>query len=132
MNYYRLTLFGDPGQRVWTEASALSHINSNGMDSEHNEATEFPMIDGSESLWIDPNVFCSSSTIQLSAIENCYMDISVYDMAGRRLERVFSGYIQEGAHIFNWDSTHYPDGIYVIRLADQNENSITKTVLVSN
>jgi len=84
-------------------------------------------------LSVSPNPMRHSSTITLSLLEGGETSIVLFDHAGRRLNAVFSGYLQSGQHsfnIFSVNSSGYslPTGIYLLRVAVDSE-SFVRTII---
>lgn len=65
---------------------------------------------------IYPNPFDQSATIQFSLPARDDVEVDVYDLLGRRVERLFGGRLGAGAHEMNLDASGYAPGIYFLRL----------------
>jgi len=44
------------------------------------------------------------------------VEIDIYDSLGRRVERLFSGELGEGAHELSFNAERYSPGVYFLRL----------------
>ncbi|MCK5785232.1 MAG: M6 family metalloprotease domain-containing protein [Candidatus Sabulitectum sp.] len=39
-------------------------------------------------------------------------DIAIFDITGRRLETLYTGYLQSGEHRYNWNTNNVPSGVF--------------------
>jgi len=65
---------------------------------------------------IYPNPFGRRSTIEFSLPETDFVEVAVYDLLGRRVERLFDGSLRGGVHEMTLDASSYAPGIYFLRL----------------
>lgn len=68
-----------------------------------------------------PNPFNPSTTIHFSLSQNGYANVDIYDVEGKHIRTLYSGYVPEGKHEVQWDGTnglaqHVGSGIYFYRL----------------
>lgn len=63
-----------------------------------------------------PNPFSSQSTIAYSTSVSGMIELSVYDMLGRKVEVLDSGVRNAGRHAAIIDASGYASGLYVVRL----------------
>ncbi|MCC5943110.1 MAG: T9SS type A sorting domain-containing protein [Balneolaceae bacterium] len=63
-----------------------------------------------------PNPYNSSTSISYSLPEEMSVELSVYDMLGRRVATLQSEVQQEGTHTIQFDSSQLSSGIYLYRL----------------
>ena len=78
-----------------------------------------------------PNPFNSNTTIEFSVkndIEN--MELLIFDINGRKLETLFSGYMGSGSKSIQWNSGQYSSGIYFVALETKYSIESKKLVLV--
>ena len=78
-----------------------------------------------------PNPFNSNTTIEFSVkndIEN--MELIIFDINGRKLETLFSGYMGSGSKSIQWNSGQYSSGIYFVVLETKYSIESKKLVLV--
>jgi hypothetical protein len=75
-----------------------------------------------------PNPFNPITTINFSLIED-YNNISIkaYDIRGRLVENLYSGFMSYGYHSIIWDASNFSSGIYFINLVTDN-NSFSKKI----
>jgi len=82
-----------------------------------------------------PNPFNPSTTIAFELGEPGSIDLSVFDLAGRRVARLASGPYPAGAHQLVWRGRdaagrQVPAGTYYYRLSVGNETRVGKMILV--
>ena len=78
-----------------------------------------------------PNPFNSNTTIEFSVkndLEN--IELIIFDINGRKLETLFSGYTGSGAKSIQWNSGQYSSGIYFVVLETKYSIESKKLVLV--
>ncbi|MDP6853115.1 MAG: T9SS type A sorting domain-containing protein, partial [Candidatus Marinimicrobia bacterium] len=71
-----------------------------------------------------PNPFNPELTIGVNIPLLQHTLISVIDLTGRNLEKIFEGNISPGAHTFSWEAGGYPSGVYLISV---NSGPLTQT-----
>ena len=82
-----------------------------------------------------PNPFNSTTTIKLKVINPQNVDIIVYDMLGRKIDTIFSGYLQNGSYEYSWSGVNannekVSSGIYYITAVSDNRQEWKKITLV--
>ena len=70
-----------------------------------------------------PNPFAGSTTITYSLSEAGYVDLSVYDVLGRKVEQLFMGEQSAGFHEMAWDGGALPGGAYLLRMQTESGRS---------
>lgn len=80
------------------------------------EFPEGPVSASVELLANYPNPFSGQTTIPLSLPEEAEIEISIHDILGRRVDRIFSGSLPAGVHRLPYDAGHLASGIYFYRL----------------
>jgi flagellar hook assembly protein FlgD len=81
-----------------------------------------------------PNPFGSETRLAFSLAEETVMDLSVYDVAGRRVATLLTGTMSAGDHHLVWngkdsDSRRVAPGVYVFRL-DTPEASVSRKMVM--
>jgi hypothetical protein len=79
---------------------------------------------------IYPNPFDRLSTIEFSLPETDAVEVDVYDLLGRRLERLFSGRLGGGGHEITLDASGYAPGVYFLQLRSSTAVRTTKFMIV--
>ena len=77
-----------------------------------------------------PNPFNPSTTIDFGVPVDGEINLSIYDVNGRLVEVIESGFISAGYHQRAWSASSYPSGVYIIRMSATGFNSTQKIVLI--
>ena len=78
-----------------------------------------------------PNPFNSKTTIEFSVKNDLKnMELIIFDINGRKLETLFSGYMGSGLKSVQWNSGQYSSGIYFVVLETKYSIESKKLVLV--
>jgi hypothetical protein len=59
-----------------------------------------------------PNPFTLSTTITFSSRDEGFADVTVVNLLGEQVARIFSGELAAGEHSFSWDANGMPPGMY--------------------
>ena len=54
-------------------------------------------------------------------------ELKIFDLRGRLVENLYSGYIKYGFHKYIWNASKYASGIYFIHMV-AGENVLTKKI----
>jgi len=73
-----------------------------------------------------PNPFNPKVTIRFTLMENEEVDISIYDVNGRRIVQLENGYKNAGIHQIKWNATdrygrQIASGLYILRIQTENQ-----------
>ena len=63
-------------------------------------------------LTIVPDPISTSATISFQSASNSYADITIVNLLGTEVAKIFSGELCPGEHRFMWEPTALPDGVY--------------------
>ncbi|MCK4236743.1 MAG: T9SS type A sorting domain-containing protein, partial [Candidatus Krumholzibacteria bacterium] len=77
-----------------------------------------------------PNPFNPSTTIRFSLSIEDFVDLRVYDVAGREVDRLLRGRMPPGAHSITWCPTHLSSGLYLYVLRTGDTKITRKAVLL--
>jgi hypothetical protein len=77
-----------------------------------------------------PNPFNASTEISFELGNSMSIDLSIYDIAGRKLATLAHGYFEEGHHIRIWEAGDFSSGIYFYRLETDLESYTRKMTLL--
>jgi hypothetical protein len=82
-----------------------------------------------------PNPFNNSTTLRLKVIEPQNINISVYDILGKRVKTLSSSYLPEGIHNFEWNGLSgsgkmVSSGVYYIKAIGDTHQEWQKVTLV--
>ncbi len=100
--------------------------------SEVNRALEIPgnRIPQYSLLPIYPNPFNQRTVARFELRAASYVNLEVYDVWGRVVENLVSGYYIPGAHRVWFDGGDLPSGVYLIRLEAGDYTQTRKSVLI--
>lgn len=77
-----------------------------------------------------PNPFNSETKIKYGLPEYSHVEISVYDILGREITKIFSGYQASGQYEVLFDGHDYASGIYIYKLKTDNFFTSKKLLLL--
>ena len=82
-----------------------------------------------------PNPFNPSTFISYHLVEDSQVEISVYDMLGRKVQTLFTGQQQAGSYHVYWHGKNEagsiaPTGTYLIRMQTENTSQVQKVLLM--
>ena len=78
-----------------------------------------------------PNPFNPVVNFDLDLKSDSYVDIIIYDLQGKEVEKIHSGYLTSKLYNFNWNASKYSTGIYLVSiLIDKNLYSTNKVILL--
>lgn len=77
-----------------------------------------------------PNPFNPVTTLEYSLDRAGQHSLNVYDLTGRRISTLYSGYAEPGHYRLSWDAGDFTSGIYFIRLEATNGIATRKVVLI--
>ena len=77
-----------------------------------------------------PNPFNPVLNIELNNFLPGELKITVYDIRGRELETLYSGFSPTGQSQLRWDASIYPTGIYFIKAKNNHQTRVKKVNLV--
>ena len=62
-----------------------------------------------------PNPFHDQTTIRYQVDQPGTVNLSVYDLSGRRLEVLANSWQEAGEYQAEWNASNYPAGVYFLR-----------------
>ena len=78
-----------------------------------------------------PNPFNPSTTVRFSVLDTKQpLSLHIYDIDGRMIETLFSGYVMPGFHEVQWNARQYPSGIYFAMFRSGDIMQSTKLILI--
>ncbi|MGB5106037.1 MAG: FlgD immunoglobulin-like domain containing protein [Candidatus Zixiibacteriota bacterium] len=82
-----------------------------------------------------PNPFNSGTSIEITTTRTGTLNITIYDILGRRVRTIIDETVSSGSHQFLWDGTgesgrYVASGVYFMRVAAADGNSTRKLVLL--
>jgi len=76
-----------------------------------------PVLNGWELSGVYPNPFNSTTTISFNLPSVTGVDLTVYDLSGRRVATLAGGFMEAGNHRLTWMPEAISGGVYIVRLA---------------
>jgi len=78
-----------------------------------------------------PNPFNPSTTVRFSVLDTKQpLSLHIYDIDGRLIETLFSGYVMPGFHEVQWNARQHPSGIYFAMFRSGHIMQSTKLILI--
>ena len=79
-----------------------------------------------------PNPFNTSTSFVVTLPGSSQLDLSVHDLAGRRVATLAHGKYSAGRQLFTWDGAGVHDGLYFVQLTVNGEVRSTRVALLRN
>ena len=123
---------------VTVENVVLAGLHGQSIDVSDMQTFEFSMSDNLHPIETKiignyPNPFNPITTIEfdLSELNQGLVDISVYDLQGRKVANIFNGYLDAGyGHKFNWDAANLASGRYFAQISAPGFNDTINMTLI--
>lgn len=113
-NEGKLMVLGFPFETVYPEAARTALMGEFFQLAEEGLDVEDVIIPKEHALLPNyPNPFNPSTTISLQLTVNSDIELSIYDVNGRLIETLFSGFKTAGEHRFEWNAADLPTSVYV-------------------
>ena len=110
-------VLGFPFETVYPEAARTALMGEFFQLAEEGLDVEDVIIPQEHALLPNyPNPFNPSTTISLQLTVNSDVELSIYEVNGRLIETLFSGFKTAGEHTFEWNAADLPTGVYVCAL----------------
>jgi len=77
-----------------------------------------------------PNPFNPSTNISYAIDVNSYVNISIYDIAGKKIDELVNTKQYIGNYNINWNAGANPSGIYFVKLFANEQTAIQKIILI--
>lgn len=103
-------------------------VRLSAVDYYHDPATTLPKDGDNATSWLPtpsemklmanrPNPFSTFTEITVTLERDEEIDLSVYDLLGRRVETLFTGVMNAGSRNFIFHAAELPSGVFIARLA---------------
>lgn len=76
-----------------------------------------------------PNPFNPTTLIEFELLIDSDVEVKVYDLAGKEITVLHSGFLNSGFHKFKFDGTGYPSGIYLYQIITPHSSQTRKMIL---
>ena len=77
-----------------------------------------------------PNPFNPSTSLNLVVQKDSYVNVSVYDLAGKEVSQLKNDFLSAGVHSLTWTAEGLPSGVYLISANMSGLTSVQKVVLL--
>ena len=77
-----------------------------------------------------PNPFNPETTLSYDLVRDGDITLTIYDIAGRKVEELYSGFQIAGPYEINWQPQVIPAGVYFGRLTNGDRAEIQKLILL--
>ena len=82
-----------------------------------------------------PNPFNGSTTIKLTLNQPAFVDLDIYNLAGRKVRQLMQKNMDAGSHLVHWDAVDdqnepVSSGVYMVRLDNIDDTVIRKLLLI--
>ena len=89
------------------------------------------LADNSNSIEIYPNPVRDISTVEINKPDKGFTTISIYDITGKIIETLYSGYLNTDEYTINFDGSEYSTGTYYM-VVESRDNKTTKPIFVTH
>ena len=77
-----------------------------------------------------PNPFNPNINFEINSLKREYVEIDIYNVLGYKIENIFTGYINNGRHLFTWDASDQVSGMYLAKAEASGMVSTQKLLLI--
>jgi flagellar hook assembly protein FlgD len=77
-----------------------------------------------------PNPFNPTTTLSFAIPVYSEVSLSIYNLQGREVSTLISGYMDAGYHSVAWNASSYSSGVYFVKMVAGEYLSTQKLVLV--
>jgi len=118
-----------------TDKNSVSRPQGSGWDIgayEYTAGTNIitTLTENKEILQIYPNPFSNSATIEYTLPEGSDVEIVLYDLTGRKIENLYSGYQSSGIHTLSINVNDLNPGIYFYKMKTGKYEVIRKCIKI--
>jgi PKD repeat protein len=113
----------------------LDTVNCNAMSCQPVTVTTVGVQEanaGVNTINSSPNPFGASTTFNVNLANNADVEISVYDITGKKVETVKDGEMAAGQHNIVWTPENLAEGVYFVQMVIDGEIQTRKIVHTGN
>lgn len=77
-----------------------------------------------------PNPFNTTTTIEFSLPISSLVSLSVYDILGRKVEKILNQHMDAGRYSIKWNARNVPTGIYFVRMVSSKFSQTRKVMML--
>lgn len=112
------------------QTSDCSYVPYRTNETGNNVTEEKPIEEEQSFVTCYPNPFNDKLTIDVFLDQTVPLEITVYDIYGKTIEKLSTGEHTAGKHVFSFDNNSIAAGIYIVRI-DAGNQHYTKKILKS-
>lgn len=76
-----------------------------------------------------PNPFNPRTSIVIDLLEDSDVDITIFNLEGKEIAKLFKGFLARGEHKFSFDASELSSGIYLYKVSTPNYSDTKKMIL---
>lgn len=119
-NYYSINIWEEQVNEHWQLKYSTAFVCLSGVEEKNKPAIQ---------LTVTPNPFSEEVTISFSLDSPGKVILSVYNADGIEMETFESGRLSIGEHVYHWNGSQYPSGLYFVQLQSRSGLSTRKIIL---
>lgn len=77
-----------------------------------------------------PNPFNPTTNIRFNLSENSFVNLSIYNILGKKIEVLVNKKMDAGSYILDWKTIDFPSGVYFCKLTVDNKLFFTKKMVL--
>ena len=77
-----------------------------------------------------PNPFNPFANISFQLLQSSSVNISIYDLRGKKIDTIINSKLDLGYHNFSWDASNYSNGMYLLKMKSGNYIETQKLILL--
>lgn len=79
-----------------------------------------------------PNPFSNSTEIEYYIEKDGLVQIDIYNLEGKKIERILENRQNSGSHSITWNPRNLPNGLYIYKITSSSGNQIKKCIHFNN
>ena len=76
-----------------------------------------------------PNPFNPKTSIVIDLLEDTQLEVTVYNLEGKEITKLFKGFLSQGTYTFSFDATDLPSGVYLYKITTPKYSEMKKMIL---
>ncbi len=77
-----------------------------------------------------PNPFNAEQTIPVTVKTGSHLTVDVYDILGRKIERLFDGIADKSEFNLTWNAGAHASGVYFVKAASGDQTTVVRSILI--
>ena len=79
---------------------------------------------------VSPNPFNPMTEISFSVPNDGFVELMAFDITGKKVASIFTGYQSIGMHSYTWDASNYGSGLYMVRMQSDTYVQVQKLMFL--